>query len=392
MSRVEFVIEKDLPASAAAAWPFLTDPERMNRWSEARIAMVAPGDGGDPGGVGALREVAIRLALGWGPARRLAFDEVIDESEPPVRLVYRIVRGVPLRRHRGVVTLRDTGAGRARLRWRVEAELPVPGLGAVVEPALVRALDASLDALAREVRGAPERAVPPPRRIDETDDLPELFEAAEATLARERALANALFEASDPKRWFARVYEYVTEAQIARCREGAFAHPGWVLRLIPRFHAYFEGNLRRYRGEDPGRPETHWRSSFRAMDEAERWQGDEVRGAFYGIAKGMQAHIEEDLPRTLAEVYLKHYAERCDYARFRADYLRMDVIFGGASERLLAHIPRAKLPWRSRVLGAVLPREALDWLAARDFYDLPRERRRAFERGERLVHFVRGLR
>lgn len=377
---MHLVFERDLAVPPAAAWPLLTDPGLMNRWSTARVTSLAPGDGGGPGGVGALRAIA----LGSG-ARGLTFEEVIEEAEAPHRLAYRVVAGLPIRRHRGLVTL-DARGGGAHLRWSVELDFPAPGMELLARRLLAPQLDASLDALARvavETPAASLPAPPPQRRIDESGELPALYAAAEACAARQRALADEL--AADPKRWFPRVYQFVTELQIEGCRRGDFTHPGWVLRLVPAFHAYFESNLARARQAAPGL-EAHWRSSFRAMDQAARWfRRDELRAIFYGVAKGMQAHIEEDLPRALAETYARHYAGRCDYARFRADYLRMSGVFRAAGQRLGAEVPDRLLPLRARLLRAVLPAEAGDWLLNRSFYDLPRERRKAFERGERIA-------
>ena len=59
---VHLALERVLPASPAAVWPYLTDPALMNRWSSARIGGVDPGDGGGYGAVGALRRV--RLPVG----------------------------------------------------------------------------------------------------------------------------------------------------------------------------------------------------------------------------------------------------------------------------------------------------------------------------------------
>ena len=125
------------------------------------------------------------------------------------------------------------------------------------------------------------------------------------------------------------------------------------------------------------------------MDEGERWFArDPLRAHLYGVAKGMQAHIEEDLPRALAEVHVRHYAGRCDYARFRADYLRMGSIFRDAGDRLTALIPTRHWPLRTRLLRAILPAEIQDRVMASSYYDLPRQRRKAFERGERIARML----
>ena len=178
------------------------------------------------------------------------------------------------------------------------------------------------------------------------------------------------------------MYQYVTEAQREHCRAGRATHRAWVMRLIPRFHEYYVGNLRAHLGKAPGGAESHWQVAFGAMDRAH--SGSEtVRGLLFGVA----AHIEDDLPRALAEVYRRHYAGRCDFVRFRADYLLMASIFQRASERLVAEMPSDFLPLYLRVLEPVLPIEVKNNILNR-YYDVPRKREQAFERGARLASWL----
>jgi hypothetical protein len=373
------LIEQTLPATPAAVWPFITDPVRMNAWSLARIESISPGDGDDPGGVGALRRVTIRA-----PGRDVSFVEVIENAEPQRRLRYRVVRGLPLRDHVGEITLRREGDG-ARLAWDVTFEFLVPGAGLAARRMLDAQLRQSVGALASAVRGAVGEGEDRGRVFeDDLVALPELEREAERVLGEQRALADRLERARDPKHWFTRVYQYVTEGQLAHAREGNVTHRAWVMRLVPRFHTYYADNLRRFMGDLPGRAETHWQVAFREMDRArEGTRGAGVQTA-RGLLFGVAAHIEEDLPRALAEVYRRHYAGRCGYVRFRADYLLMAGIFQQASARLLAEMPRDSVPAYLRVLAPVLPLEARDRILSR-YYDVPRKRMLAFERGARLA-------
>ena len=371
-------LEQSLPAVPSAVWPFLTDPARMNAWSRARVDSVSPGDGDDPGGVGALRRITVRA-----PGGDVSFEEVIEHADPVRRLVYRVVRGIPLRSHRGELSLRREH-GRTRLSWEVDFELLVPGAGIVARRVLDEQLRESLETLARVVRGAPEVAPASPGFLDDLEELPALEREAERVLGEQRGLADRLYRARDPKYWFTRVYQYVTEAQLERVRDGSLTHRAWVLRLIPRFHAYYTDNLRRWLGELPGLAESHWRLAFREMERAAPGARGAGAAAVRGLLFGVAAHIEDDLPRALAEVHRHHYAGRCSYVRFRADYLLMSGVFQLASERLVAEMPRGFLPLYLRLLTPMLPLEVKDHLLNR-YYDVPRRRRQAFERGERLA-------
>src|SRR5947207_2441211 len=66
---------------------------------------------------------------------------------------------------------------------------------------------------------------------------------ANRVLAMQRASAERLRRANDPKQWFARVYVFVTEEQLAHLDRGEVDHPEWALRLIPAFHTYYSAAL-----------------------------------------------------------------------------------------------------------------------------------------------------
>jgi uncharacterized protein YndB with AHSA1/START domain len=145
MMRLRF--ERDLPAPPAEAWPYLTDPARMNEWSDARIDLLAAGKGGRPDEPGARRQATIRSL---GLTSRLV--EEVQESRPPERMVYRVVSGGMLKGHRGVVELTATPGG-SRLVWDIEFGSTVPGLapllGRLFRPKMEQGLTALAALLAR---------------------------------------------------------------------------------------------------------------------------------------------------------------------------------------------------------------------------------------------------
>lgn len=114
-------------------WSALADHEGMSEWMGARVTLVA---GPKDGGVGALRRVRVR---------GLEFDEKVTYADPPRRMVYRIVRGLPgVRFHRGEVLVEPWGKTGARLTWDILVDSPLPGVAhaivAVLRPALRAAL------------------------------------------------------------------------------------------------------------------------------------------------------------------------------------------------------------------------------------------------------------
>jgi hypothetical protein len=153
-----------------------------------------------------------------------------------------------------------------------------------------------------------------------------------------------------------------------------------VLRLVPRFDHYYSKNLTAWRAGRRLEVEMPWAESFAASE-----RSDGARSLALGLGLGVRAHIEEDLPRALADVWVASFRDRCDYARFRADYLLMGDIFDVAGERLLSELPAGVLPGWMRAMRAVLPKPARDALTNAQAYDVPRARRMAFERGARLA-------
>src|SRR5207253_1560500 len=119
-----------------------------------------------------------------------------------------------------------------------------PGMAFVARRALAPALEQSLDRLAALAASPPPGLPPPPvRDLDDTPDaLLALREEAEAIAAAQRALASRLLHQGDDRGHFARVYQYVTEDLTAMIDNERFDHPGWVLRLLPVFHRFYEHN------------------------------------------------------------------------------------------------------------------------------------------------------
>ena len=134
---MRILVERDLGASAQDVWGAITDHEGMGRWLDARVSVVSRSGAG---AVGTVRRVK---------ARGLAIDEEVVYADPPAegrpgRLVYRIVRGLPIRFHRGEMLVEQLGARRSRLSWDVRMESAVPGLaratGLLLRPALAAGL------------------------------------------------------------------------------------------------------------------------------------------------------------------------------------------------------------------------------------------------------------
>src|SRR5438105_1751361 len=103
---MQMTFVRDLAAPPAAVWPYVTLPERMNEWSEAHAELVSAGADGRADTVGATRRVTPVI---FGV--RFPLDEVVEESIPPSRFVYRVLSGGGLSEHRGVMNLESIPGG-----------------------------------------------------------------------------------------------------------------------------------------------------------------------------------------------------------------------------------------------------------------------------------------
>lgn len=358
---LEMTFERDLRVSPESAWHLVTDPELINRWSTARVDSIDLGDGGHPAAVGALRRVRL-------PHRGGSLVEVIDRSVPPHRLDYRVVSGAPVRRHSGTISI---GAD-SHLRWHVVIEPYSRALLPPIWTLLSWELNRSLHRLAR-ITEPVGGAAPPPRELEESVDLPVLRAVAEQVAHEQGVLADDLLAAGDPRGHFARVYQFVTEGMISAVDAGRFDHPCWVLRLIPLFDRYFTDNVR----AAPQDVEPHWRRAFARMERVR--DGSPFESMVKAVLAGMEAHIEDDLPRALGRVYAEHYAGRCEHVRFRADYLKMTDIFPAAGERFMSTLPRWRWAPSALLIDMLAPQPVRQQLFERRLYPINRNRARAFD-------------
>ena len=152
---MKIVFEHEFPVSPEGLWPWLTEPERMCRWSTAPVSSLAEGPCGKPGGVGSRRSVQV----GLGPVQLLLIEE-IRVSDPPSCLEYQVVSGGGLRHHYGTIIIETLPTG-SRLCWEIEYQTWLPGLGYPMRWLLRQQLGASLSRL-QEILEAPAGADPGP--------------------------------------------------------------------------------------------------------------------------------------------------------------------------------------------------------------------------------------
>ena len=105
-------------APRAVLWDVVADARRWHEWGVwSRTELEREGVPA-PDGVGAIRA--------FTKAPVTSREEVVA-FEPGVRLVYRLLSGLPVRDYTGTIVLHDHPAG-SRISWRSEWESWVPGL------------------------------------------------------------------------------------------------------------------------------------------------------------------------------------------------------------------------------------------------------------------------
>jgi hypothetical protein len=372
-------LERELPCAPARAWPLVAEPALINQWSSARVEAISLGDGGHPGGTGAMRRVIT-------PRRpRATLIEIVERADAPRRLDYRVIAGAPIRHHAGSIHLLEAPHG-CLLRWEIEMDFVAPGLAWIAHRSIAPELEASLDRLALLAASPPVGLPPPPvRALDDPHDvLLALHDDADRVAAAQRAQADRMLHHGDDRGHFARVLQYVTEELTAMVANERFDHPGWILRLIPIAHRLYADNLARRLGTQPGAIDPHWERAFVATERARERGMSAFEAALHGVVVGVQAHVEHDLPLALAEVH-RAYAGRADVARFLPDWLRTDGVYADAGERLIADWPRRAWTPRARLLDTLTPGPLRDRMLERAVYPIARQHRAAFDRAAALV-------
>ncbi|MEO9328911.1 DUF5995 family protein [Gordonia aurantiaca] len=372
-----FTLRQQLTCTPEAAWQLLTDPDQMCRWSTAPITLISPGPHERADTAGALRMVTL-------PGGRVRLREVVEQAEFPRLFRYRVYAGGPLLLdHRGEQRIVETVDG-VEVRWRVDMSLFPAPLSRVMANRIRREVEHSLHTMA-SLAGDVDPAVvsyPASSTPSAPPDLDDLMSSALEVRELQQKIADDMAGTGDPKQWFARVYQYVTETMIDAATgrlDLGLTHPDWVLALIPVFHGYYAGNLDAYRfGGDVEEP---WRIAWSTCEivDHERPHVPVMKGLLAGVS----AHIDADLPRALAALHRDRYPDR-DLREFRPDYLRLAPVFTVASDRLLADLPRSHKPWWTGIAGRVNT-QVRDALLARTGFDVARHRVHAFDRAVRLL-------
>jgi uncharacterized protein YndB with AHSA1/START domain len=113
MTQLHVEAEATAKASPAAVWALVSDATRYPSWGPWSDGHYENPGQGSPHGVGAVR--VLRSAQRYG-LRHTTLVERILEFEEGRRLAYTVIRGIPVRNYRAVVSLTPS-AGGTDIRW-----------------------------------------------------------------------------------------------------------------------------------------------------------------------------------------------------------------------------------------------------------------------------------
>lgn len=107
MSQLHVEAERTASATPAAVWALISDADTYADWGPWDAGGYESGAGDGLRGPGAVR---------WFRAGRTKTIEKVLEAEEPKRLVYTVIKGIPVRNYRAEVTLTPTDSG-THVRW-----------------------------------------------------------------------------------------------------------------------------------------------------------------------------------------------------------------------------------------------------------------------------------
>lgn len=134
-------VTRNIPGPRQAVWDLYTDHVSWTEWAGmGKVSLVREGEPA-PNGVGCVRVIS---------NRGISVEEEVVSFEPPLRMSYKLTRGVfPIKDHLGEVSFEETDGG-TRVVWRCRFNSTIPGLGGLWRVLITRMFSAALASLERQ--------------------------------------------------------------------------------------------------------------------------------------------------------------------------------------------------------------------------------------------------
>ena len=134
---------------------------------------------------------------------------------------------------------------------------------------------------------------------------------------------------------FAVFYLPVTEGVPFELKAGRLEYPNFWCEVIEAFHADW------VRNEQTARREAHWRPSYEKAAALQHRCLTTVQTAVL-LPRGIEAHIDVDLPRVLRKVWQRHpELDARDAEGLKTDFFHLAAVFAHAAQQGFAEMDQA---------------------------------------------------
>ena len=140
-------------APRESVWRVVANADDWADWGNWHAAEIRREGNPSPGGLGAVKALTAN-SRGLNGKRVVSVEE-ITEYDPPTRLGYKLLSGLPLRDYHASITLADAPGGGTDITWRSQFEGKFPLVGGVFRRALQRFMEDAAQRLAREAERKP---------------------------------------------------------------------------------------------------------------------------------------------------------------------------------------------------------------------------------------------
>jgi uncharacterized protein YndB with AHSA1/START domain len=135
----EIHLQGTVAAPRDAVWLVYTDHRGWTRWAGVKEVVLRQQGDPPPNGLG-----TIRVMRSGG----IAIEEEITAFDPPKRMAYRLIGGLPVKNYEAEVRFDESESGTA-ISWDVSFQARIPFTGALLARVMKSGLQDVLDRLAR---------------------------------------------------------------------------------------------------------------------------------------------------------------------------------------------------------------------------------------------------
>ena len=135
----EIHLQGTVAAPRDAVWRVYTDHRGWTRWAGVKEVVLRQQGDPPPNGLGTIRVIR---------SGGIAIEEEITAFDPPKRMAYRLIAGLPVKNYEAEVRFDESESGTA-ISWDISFQPRIPFTGTLLARVMKRGLQDVLDRLAR---------------------------------------------------------------------------------------------------------------------------------------------------------------------------------------------------------------------------------------------------